>query len=253
MKRLQHVRQDFRHKQNLEIYIVICLALTASALDVFQPDNQAYISAATLAVLGAVSFFLLGNRHENREIQAAIAKINATVTLPESFLLHEYDRYYAARPMHTARKIFFWGQDFQVIVPTVREDLERGLRNGLEVRFLFIEPSSEAARMAVFSETDRDLDEFNRVIEGNLATVSRLARSTPAGKLDVRVINYFPGLNITAIDPDLPTGRMLVRMVSFRNRYPTFELTRAEDGKWFDFLVQQFEAVWKEAKEIKSQ
>jgi len=62
-----------------------------------------------------------------------------------------------------------------------------------------------------------------------------------------------PPYTITCCDPQLINGHMFVRLSSFRvpNQIrPTFELTSANDKYWFNFFVEQFESVWREAESV---
>jgi hypothetical protein len=248
MKILRRIWQEINSGQNLDIYINIVLTVVVATLGIFGIVNQLIVSSVTLVILALLLTSLLVNRYNSEAIQSAISKLEKHETLPESFLNNKYDRHELAQALHTAHEVFFWGLDFATTIPSLSTDIQQGLASGLEVRFLLVEPDSSAGEMAILARPEQTLEEFNDAIRRNLNHLSRLAINTSPGKLEFRTVDYYPAFNITAFDPYLPTGWMLVRMVSFRERFPTFKLIRAKDEKWFMHIVQQFDAVWEEAK-----
>jgi hypothetical protein len=247
---VKEIWHDIRTGQNLDIYINVSVALIFTVLALLGIVDQKIISPAILGILALLLASLLVNRRDSSRIRAAISELEKVETLPEKFLSNKYDRQELAQALCTAHKAFFWGLDFAMLIPGLSTDIQWSLKNGTEVRFLLVEPDSSAGRMATFARPEQTENEFNTAIKANLNHLSRLANNASPGKLAFRTVDYYPALNITAFDPHLPTGWMLVRMASFRQRFPTFKLTRAQDEKWFEHIVQQFEALWSEAKEV---
>lgn len=77
MKLIQGILQDFRRRQNLDVYITVLIALVVSILGIIQVADQIIISSAILATLALVSISLLMNRRENDEVQNALSKWRA--------------------------------------------------------------------------------------------------------------------------------------------------------------------------------
>lgn len=256
MRILQKVWQDIRSGQNFDIYTTIAAAAIIAFLGIRGVADQTVISSAILATLALVSGSLLINRHENEEIRSALSRIESTEQLAERFLKREWKRADLIRILPTARKAFFWGLTLSRTVNDLDFALEKGLRAGLEVRFLIIRYDSSSTKMAAFRNTRRRTKEqVDLSLHDTLSRLAAISSAAPSseGKLEARWVDYLPPYTIIAIDPHLPNGRILVRLTSFRipnETRPTFELTRTGDRVWFDFFVEQFESVWRESDSI---
>lgn len=77
MKFLGEIIKDIRNRQNIDIYITVCLSLIIAILGFAQVANQEIISSAVLATLALVSISLLINRHENDLIEKSLTNINS--------------------------------------------------------------------------------------------------------------------------------------------------------------------------------
>jgi len=252
MKLFRIIWQDIQNRQNFDVYITIVLAIIVAILGTFGLASQSIISSAILATLGLLSFSVLANRRENEDLSKHLAKIREQNVSPTDIFKRDYDRLELREVTRNARKVFFWGFSFTTSVPMLGDYILTGVQDGLEARFLLVEPSSNSARMAVFGASKEAESDFDMSIKGSLVRLSRFQKSSTVGKLEVRVVDYFPPYRIIAIDPHLPTGRMIVRMTSptrYRDGAPVFELTRAKDEKWFDYFATQFEYIWANANE----
>jgi hypothetical protein len=72
------------------------------------------------------------------------------------------------------------------------------------------------------------------------------------GRLEVRAVDYLAPYALFAYDPDLPTGRMDVRIAGLQvdvDTRPTFTITAANAGRWYQHFKEQFEAAWRLAEE----
>jgi hypothetical protein len=149
--------------------------------------------------------------------------------------------------------MLLWGITFTRTIPLIRDDIEYGIERGLRIRVLLMKPSSPAVNMAEFRSKGSNANELNLTLSSNLSRLLSLSKKDVPGKLEIRYANYLPPHTIICCDPHLPDGHMFVRLSSFRvaNRSrPTFELTNVNDKYWFNFFVEQFEAVWRDAEPI---
>jgi hypothetical protein len=245
---IRDIWQDLRSGKNLDIYINIILAGVFTILGILGIVEINVISSAILAILTLLLTSLWVNRRDSLKIQAVISKIERPDSLPEKFLDNRYETSELAQGLRNSHKVFFWGLDFATLIPALSTEIQQCLTSGLEVRSLLVEPDSKAGEMAILARPEQTADEFNDAIKRNIDHLSRLSNHAMPGKLDFRTIDYYPAFNITAFDPHAPGGWMLVRIASFRQRFPTFRLTRAKDEKWFNYFLNQFEAIWQEAK-----
>jgi hypothetical protein len=253
MRVFQTVWHDVRTGNNLDVYITFVLAVLVAVLGIFGVADSTVVSSAVLATLALLSVNILASRWTDRELENAISNLKRSTDSVSDMFETEYDRYELRHLVRSAKQVFFWGFSFTTTIPTLNEYIQEGLLDGLEVRFLLTKPSGAAAKMATFGTSRQNEDDFNMSIESSLIRLSRIANTNAPGKLEVRIVDYFPPYRIIAIDPHLPNGRMIIRIASptrYRDGAPVLQLTKANDEKWFEFFAQQFEFIWKNAESI---
>jgi hypothetical protein len=247
MKLLQNAWHDIKSGQNIDAYITILVAIVIAIFGITGSAKVEIVLSAILAVLALVAASLLVSRQESKKLQNAVSRIENLDHLADKFLGNEYDRTDLKRLIRTSRKVFFWGINFTRTIPLMKDDIEYGLSNGTEIKFLLLKPSSEAINMAAFRSKDADADELNSTLETNLYRLSSLAEKSYPGHLEIRCVDYLPCCTVICFDPHLPHGHMFARLLTFRisnEARPTFELISKQDKYWFDFFVNQFESVW---------
>jgi hypothetical protein len=255
MKNFRTIWQDIKAGRNLDIYITVILAFFVAILGIFGVANLAIISAAVLATLALVSVSLLQNRRENDSLQSAVSQLQKINETMSPFLGHEPSSYTEQNHLlSSARTVYFWGVSFSRMIPHVRDALERGLKAGLQVRFLILKPNSEAVRMDAFRDPFQDAKRINLALEATISDLSILAsKAISPARLEIRVIDYLPPWTIMAFDPRLPNGQVFVSLMTFRSaneNRPTFRLKSPNDGEWVRIIIDQFDELWKEAEAI---
>jgi len=255
MKSFQTIWQDIKAGRNIDIYVTVILAFLIAILGIFSIVNLAIISAAVLATLALVSVSLLRNRRANDSLQSAISQLEKNNERASPFLGHELSSYTEQNHLlSSAHTVYFWGLSFSRMIPHVRNALERGLKAGLQVRFLILKPNSEVIRMDAFRDPFQDEKRINLSLEATISDLSILAsKAISPAKLEIRVVNYLPPWTIMAFDPYLPNGQVFVSLVTFRganeNR-PSFRLKSPNDNEWIRIIIDQFDELWKEAEVI---
>ncbi|MBD2492125.1 hypothetical protein [Aulosira sp. FACHB-615] len=253
MKLLQNVWQDIRSGQNIDAYITIGIAIIIAVLGITGFATSTTVNSAILAVLALVTTALLVSRQENKKLQDAVSRIEKLDHLADKFFGREYDRTELKKFIRTSRKAFFWGLNFTRTIPLLKDDIEYGLENGLEIKFLLMKPASQVVEMAAFRSRDSNVDELNSTLETNISRLLTLSQKNYSGSLEVRCINYLPCCTIVCFDHHLISGRMIARLLNFRvpnEIRATFELTSKDDNYWYNFFVKQFEAVWNAAEPL---
>jgi hypothetical protein len=130
---------------------------------------------------------------------------------------------------------------------------ERKLLESVSIRFLLIEPSSDAVTIAADRYyAERSPNILRGRIDHSLRLLRELHRST-GGDLQVRLTTYPMPTGIIATDPSADDERqrsLFVEYFTFRARgEPKFVLTSA-DGWTFDNLLGEAEALWAGAAEL---
>jgi hypothetical protein len=258
MKLFRVVWNDIRAGQNIDIYITVGIAIAVAILGVLGIANSIIIASATLAILALMSVNLLLNRYENENIRKLISQQQQSTGLAEKFLKPKYRLFEVKQHLISSQTAFFWGADLARTIPLLDYEIIQGLRNGLQVKFLFIKPGNglggDAVRMASFRYSNgKEISAINQDIERNFRYLATYQSSTPHGRIEVRVIDYLPPWTIIAVNPFSPTGAMFVHLTAFRvpnEVRPSFELSASDDEKWFTFFLEQFESVWEVAEPI---
>lgn len=255
MKFFLDTLKDLKNRQNLDLYLTLGIALVVSILGI-TGASQELLFSAILAVLALLSFNLLQNRRDDDELKTTLNRLAPSTNSSDQFFQTSFNPYSLREGILVAREAFFWGVSLSITVPALDHAIEQGLKQGLNVKFLIIEPNSSAARMAAFRNWyRRNEDEVNSIAQETLLRLSKieaLSASWP-GSLEIRTVDYMPPYIILATDPHLPSGSMLIHLTSFRTpkeARPGFCLTRAKDPHWFDFFRKQFEEVWNDSQTV---
>jgi hypothetical protein len=254
MKIIRDIWGDIRSGKNLDVYVTLIISLIVSVLGIIGVANQNIIASAILATLALVSLNILLSRRDNAEIRDTLIQNSiASSGLSKHFFTQEYDRAFLRKNLSTSRKVFFWGLTFETSLPLIQYTLEQGLESGLEIRFLLIKRDSRAVDMAAFRNRHKNAIQLNTDLASSIDRLKTLNSVKTSGKLEVREVDYLPPWTIIASDYHLPTGKMFVRLMSFRipnETRPTFELDARADNDWYKFFCQQFEMVWSEAEPV---
>lgn len=248
MKIILTVWYDIRSRKNLDLYIIIILAVVVTVLGVTGQVGQIIISSAILATLAVVAMSLLINRHENEEIQKTLSSISSGENLADKFIKHEYDRTRLRQLLSNSHVAFFWGPYLTTHILLLKDIIKERLQDDFQVRFLLMDPYGIATNLKASLSKDKDVQYVRKRIESSCLELQHISQEIPTGKLKFLVMDYEQPYSIIAFDPDLPSGRIFVRLNSLDTsnaKRPTFELTNEGDVYWFNFFVHQFESAWK--------
>lgn len=251
MQFLKHLWQDIRSGQNLDIYITALLSLLVAIFGLIGIANQSIVSAAILAVLALLLSHLLVARNQNEQIQATLSKLEINQSLSASQLMTNGDDIAEIiQLLRQSKQAYFWGTTFTTHIPLLKQDLEFGLASGLETKFLLVEPSSNALKMAAFRGKDLSESDLNHDLLRNIKRLESIATSQTAGKLEIRVIDYLTPHVMYIFDPHLSSGQIIMRLSTLRvpdTMRPIIKITRNQDLEWFNFYIEQFEIAWQMA------
>ncbi|WP_375467263.1 hypothetical protein [uncultured Nostoc sp.] len=251
MQILRHVWQDIRSGQNLDIYITASLSLVIAIFGFLGIANQSVISAAVLAVLALLLSYLLVARNQNDQIRTALSRLEINQSLSASQLMTNGDDISEIiQSLRQSKQAYFWGTTFTTHIPLIQQDLELGIASGLEAKFLLVQPSSNALKMAAFRGKDLSESDLNNDLLRNLRRLDSIAISSTVGKLEIKVIDYLAPYVMYIFDPHLSSGQIIIRLSTLRvpdNMRPIIKITRSQDLEWFNFYVEQFETAWQMA------
>jgi len=253
MKFIQEVLQDFRRRQNLDIYITFVIAIIVAILGVVGVADQTVITSATLATLAVALVSLLQNRRDNDNISEAIDKIAKPELSAAQFFEQQFNPQDLRDSIIHSRKIYFWSTTFSTTLRTLRYAIEQALLAEAEIRILVLKPGASSEREPFRDTGGIGKERTDASVRYALMNLAEIAKSTATKKLEIRVIDYIPPWAIISIDPHLPTGYMRIRLNAIHipgKTRPAFGLSKKIDKEWFDYFNHQFEMVWRLSEPI---
>lgn len=245
MRIVKDIWRDLRRGENIDLYPIIVISLTATVLSQLGVGSRDWTLSLLLALVGLIAIAMLVNRRQGQRISAALAKLGEASALSQRFLRREGSVEDATRRIAAAREVWLWGTTLSVHLPAFEDEVRSGLARGLTIRVLLIRPESAAIAMAAFRAGPRVTeDDLDADLRRNLTRLQRMATS---GDLEVRVIDYLGPYVLYLFDPLTNHGHAIVRVTNFRGTNddrPTFELDAEKDQLWFAYFRRQFETVW---------
>jgi hypothetical protein len=156
------------------------------------------------------------------------------------------------RSMDQARDLLITGIARNTLLTSSYSRLESALRRGCQIRFLLVDPASDAALhfAADRNYAERSAGTLRERIEHSLRLLDELRHST-GGSLTVRLTAYPLATGVIAVDstqaPPFDTSAAFVEYYTYRAPgEPKFVLTAA-DGHWYSNLLSEAEALWDNA------
>lgn len=156
-----------------------------------------------------------------------------------------------AKEASKAKKIWACGYSLINLVSAYEGFFQEQLKNKCDMRFLLLDPHSDAAQTLDSLVTTRS-GELISDIKNALARLERVrtnAASTGTGQLEVRVLKVPPTCSLLLLDPDKPDGYVHVEP------YPPYQglpldvgrphlILIQTQGRWYQFYCDQFERMW---------
>ena len=134
---------------------------------------------------------------------------------------------------------------------TVREYFsifEKRLRAGCSLRFLVIDPESQAAQQAAArSYAAKDPQLYVERVNTSLEFLRLLANLPDVkGEVEIRLLPFAPSLGLVIVDGDQPFGSVFVEIYQHMSidPCPSFVLEPSRDGRWYEFFKDQFRRMW---------
>jgi hypothetical protein len=244
---IRTIWRDLRHGENVDLYPVVIISLSATVLSQLGIASQQLTLSLLLALVGLLAIAMLVNRRQNERIAATLANLGDSAVLSHRFLRREDNLEEIAHRIRTAREVWLWGTTLSAHIPALEEEIRSNLERGLALRVLLVRPQSSAVSMAAFRAGRVAHSDLDSDLQRNL---NRLRSMSSAGRLEHRVIDYLGPYVLYIFDPFSDSGYAIIRLANFRSSNfdrPTFELYADRDLLWFAYFRREFEAVWESA------
>jgi hypothetical protein len=157
-----------------------------------------------------------------------------------------------AKELSSANTVYFVGK---VLARTTREFmyiLGQRLAAGATIRFVILDPESEALlQQAVLQSFSAPIEFWRDTVRTTVTVIEALAK-TPnvSGTVEIGFLPYIPSFGFVLVDPDQAHGSCFVELYQHRSAepHPTFELRAADDPHWFKFFREQFDKMWESCR-----
>jgi len=249
------LKDDLRQARNLDLYIVVAIAVVVAVLGVFNVVDPRILAAATLAVLAVMATSMLASRHQIDSVRMMLDRMAATEAgnVPaERFLTQRHTD--LDNELATASDIALVGVTLTRTVRDLLPVLDRRLQAGGRVRVLLIDLESQAHQEAVARSKKADAPDFYRHRVSSTVDLLRVLASTAAdvSALQLRVLPFVPTFGLCLIDPGERHGRIHVEVYQHRTLEPnpSFSVRANRDGHWYDLFRSQFETLWDSARPL---
>ena len=235
----RRITSDISAGKHIESYIVTGVALAIAVLglidDAIEFDVQLSI---ILAALGLLVFKMTDPEEQDVDLDQVLKDRQAYGSFGDF--------------IHGGKVLWIYGPS-AVNVLTNPSTLEsKVLQNGGEVRVILqdpqVDPSMDILKQQLDDTTSHLLpDDIKRsvtVLETMIARGSRVS---------YRFLPYSPGYSMAVVDPDGKEGRLVVEFFGFNNQMTDnrmhIKIRRAQSRYWFDHWTDQFEEMWKAARD----
>ena len=245
---LQSVWRDIKDRKNLELYLVLIVALVVIIADVFGVNTGPAIFGIVLSVLALLTFGLIEDRHASERIEGKINDI-ATGKSGKQFFVEWDDAPFRER-LKTASEVSLLAVANHVFLSKNDEPIKEFLKKGGTLRCILVEPKGNAMNMATNLAIgyEKQLEALATQVELSLRQFCDFAQAAPsADRVRVKLIDHLPYAIMTMIDHQSLDGIMYVSLQGFElppSSRPSFILHKKDDGKWFTFYQQSFENLW---------
>jgi hypothetical protein len=241
---LSRALADIRARRNIDTYVAVTIAAIFAALGIvgdIVPDGLKW--SALFAGLGILLFRVALPARPATPIEHLLADRTTFEGTPFSSLLVG------------ATQVWIFGPSAVNILNAHNCNAMRRTvldRSSGEVRIAVLDPAEAEAVALAVRQLDQSLEypvqDFEDSLATSVALLRRMASWRTAGAFGYRFVPYNPGFSMVAIDPLHRHGRLIIEFHGYRNEAVGsrmhLTLSRHDSDRWFQYWVQQFEALW---------
>lgn len=228
-----------------DVVVLVGAAIVFAFLGFIGIANS-FLNPVIVSMLGILAFSQLKSREQISEVTKTWHRGKTDL------LLTDFPPEYRDAQGAVSHNYFFTGITMNRTFQIMRSHLTRILLNDGSVRILLPDPGN-AALMDMVAETreHRSAEHIRSDIENTLRVADEL-RATYGGDLQIRTVQFLPGIGINAMDLGYPTKSIMVQMYEFNPEdlsepAPIFFLTAA-DRSWINHYEAQIERLWDSGK-----
>lgn len=250
MRWWRSVWNDVKNRRNIEAYVATAVAVVFATLGIIGdvvPDDMKW--SALFAGLGLLIFRIAVPVRPSASIESLLSDRATFSTTPFSSLVDG------------ARQVWIFAPSAVNVLNAANCDLLRRSvlnRGDGDLRVVVLDPSSSNSSNIALAvrQLDDSLDypvqDFRMALATTVDQLHRMAYWEVVGHFDYGYCGYNPGFSMVAIDPSMKNGKLIVEFHGFKNEATEsrmhIALTRHDSEKWFHYWIQQYEAIWNDAR-----
>lgn len=242
-------------------HLLSLLLVLAAILGIFDIPQHLGISEMkiVLALLGILALDHIVEKigyfdKLEKQISLVDSKLQSSMNVDEFFKTKTEFRPFTYW-LKNGDEIWVIGKNLVALISTHDKEIREAASAGKKFRFLLVDPSNKLLMeaMALSSYTLSTIDEMERAGQNAMAQLGRLMDNELKGKVEVRLTNYIPSSVSIIVDGEKSRGQMVVEMYGYKlssGERLHYYLNRSSEEAIFNYYVNQFNSVWKEAKEL---
>lgn len=246
----EHFLSDIKHGENIDVYIIITLAVVVAILSLIGAIPLGILSTAILATLGVLAYSTLATRRLLSELSKSIALHVPQARTP----LLDRGAFGSFRDsLNGVSTICLYGPSLHIMLSSHKEEFREKIRHGGDVRVLIFNPSSTNLAILADNLGVRQREIKSDITEAIEKCIDLIQGGLGIGKFEVRQTEMMPGYSMVIFNPSEQNGQMTVEFIGYHtipNQRPHVELEATRDGRWFTFYLNQFDELWKSAAPI---
>jgi len=246
------IAKDLIRVENYPAYLAIILAGFGALNSLTQYQIQIILAILALTAVNTVTervtFFrkILNSGERASHLRSRVD--------PDFEHFHQY--------IEGGREIFVAALSLHYICNSHPDDLERGMRDGVDFKFIIVDPNLSDDQIQQIAEHDerkqmQDAKALRDEINSSHSTLKGIKNLPGAtGTITLKAGKGLPVLTITMVNPRARNGKMRVELRPYHRNVgprPYFELRKAnpEDAIWYaHFFEQYYEKLWEDSTEI---
>lgn len=248
MRILKLVWKDIKQGENIDVYIVIVVAIALSILSLLELAPPQWIPPLTVAVLAMLAITTLGNRFRLEKLMENLQPFSQSTFLdkyPDSF----FDEF------ENEKDILLIGTSLNRTLSHHYKNLLKKLNANGKIKILTIHPNGEANKLAA-SRIHGGINEerHRRWILDALEGAMILKKSSPEN-VEIKTLNYVMSFGGMIVSPQNDNGIVYLEHYTYQieeDDEPKLVLTK-KSGKWFYLFKKQFIKYWDEGKTLQLQ
>lgn len=238
---------DIRHRRHIESYVVSALLIVFAVLSIVEDLlNTQMKLAALMAGVGLLVYNMtIPEGGDTRRLDDFLNDRSSFTPLPERLKNAKTLWIYAPSAINILNEV-----NTQAIQRQILSHPEGNLR----VMIQDPEKTQEVARLKkqLDENVKYQMQDLPGAIQDTLKLLGKMTKWEKRGLFEYRLLAFNPGFSMIVIDPDKKTGVVIVEFYGFTHEHTAsrmhIEITRDQSERWYTYWVEQYDAMWKEAR-----